>query len=57
VVFEIMIVKALTNFAGIITMVKGQELEILNKEVLDDLLKAKFVEEVKGKKKVKADGN
>ncbi|WP_157888529.1 hypothetical protein [Cytobacillus oceanisediminis] len=47
-------VKALVSFSGIVTMVKGEEKEITNKEVYGDLLRAKYVEEVKvTKRKVK----
>lgn len=46
-------VRALVNFAGIITMKKGDEIEINDKEIYEDLIQAGFVEEVKPSKKVK----
>ncbi len=47
-------VKALVSFSGEVTMTKGEQLEIKNKEILEDLLQAEYVEEVKvSKKKVK----
>lgn len=48
-------VKALINFAGIITMKKGDEIEINDKAIYEDLLQAGYVEEVKPSKKVKKD--
>lgn len=51
-------VKALVNFSGIVTMTKGEEKEIKNKEIYEDLLQANYVEEVKSKKsKVKFNEN
>lgn len=53
-------VKALVSFSGIVTMNKGEVKEITNKEIYSDLLRAKYVEEIKAKsskKKVKADEN
>ncbi len=48
-------VKALVSFSGIVTMSKGEEKEITNKEIFKDLLKANYVEEVKSsKRKVKS---
>lgn len=48
-------VKALVSFAGAFSMYKGEEKECSDKSILQDLLKAKYVEEVKAtKKKVKA---
>lgn len=47
-------VKALVNFSGIISMLKGEEKEICDKFILEDLIKAGYIEEVKSKKKVKA---
>jgi hypothetical protein len=46
-------VKALVSFAGTVTMGKGEVKEIKNKVLINDLLIAGYVEEVKGK--VKAD--
>lgn len=40
-------VKALVNFSGAFSMCKGEVREIKDKTVLDDLLQAKYVEEVK----------
>lgn len=40
-------VKALISFSGVTSMTMGEEKEITNKEVLTDLLKAHFVEEIK----------
>lgn len=46
---------ALTNFSGAISMCKGEEREIENKEVLKDLLSARYIQEA-GKPGVKAKG-
>lgn len=43
-------VKALVNFAGKISMSKGEEKDI-KKETAEDLIRAKFVEEIKPPKK------
>ncbi len=50
-------VKALTSFSGIVTMTKGEEAEIKDKETYNDLLNAGYIEDVKSKKQVKADEN
>lgn len=50
-------VKALVSFSGLVTMQKGEEKEIANKEIYEDLLKAQYVEEVKYKKRVKTNEN
>lgn len=50
-------VKAKVSFSGLITMHQGEEREIEDKAIRDDLLGAGYVEEVKTKKKVKADEN
>ena len=48
-------VKALVSFAGAFSMHKGEEKECNDKVILQDLLKAGYVEAVKvTKKKVKA---
>lgn len=48
-------VRALVSFAGTFSMYKGEEKECNDKVILQDLLKAGYVEEVKAtKKKVKA---
>lgn len=51
-------VKALVSFAGAFSMYKGEEKECNDKVILQDLLKAGYVEEVKSrKKKGKTDEN
>lgn len=42
-------VKAMTTFAGKVTMIKGESKDI-KKELADDLIRAKFVKELKTKK-------
>ena len=39
--------RALVSFAGKISMAKGQIREISNEELISDLFKAKYIEEVK----------
>lgn len=39
-------VRAVENFSGIISMSKGEERELDNKFLLNDLLKAGYIEEV-----------
>lgn len=39
--------RALVSFVGRISMAKGQVREISNQELISDLLKAKYIEEVK----------
>lgn len=49
-------VKALVSFSGIITMTKDEVRDIANKEIYEDLLRAKYVEKVKSpNKKVVSD--
>lgn len=51
-------VKALVSFAGMVTMARGEERDILDENVCKDLLRAKYVEELKNKttrRKVKSD--
>lgn len=49
-------VKALVSFAGLVTMGVGETKDINDKVVLNDLIKAKFVEPVKStRKKANAD--
>ena len=49
---------AKVSFAGAFSMMAGEEKECSDKAILQDLLKAKYVEEVKAtKKKVKANEN
>ena len=43
--------KALVSFVGEISMAKGNIKEISNKELISDLLKAGYIEEVKEKSK------
>jgi hypothetical protein len=51
-------VKAKVSFSGLITMHKGEERDIEDKAIFEDLLNAGYVEEAKSsKKKVKADEN
>lgn len=45
--------KALVSFSGLISMSKGQVKKIKDKEVIKDLLKAGYIEEVKTTKKKK----
>ena len=45
--------KALISFSGKISMSKGQVKEIKDKEIIKDLLKAGYIEEVKTTKKKK----
>lgn len=45
--------KALISFSGKISMAKGQVREITDKEVVKDLLKAGYIEEIKPTKKKK----
>ena len=40
-------VKALVSFVGQISMAKGEVREISNKELISDLLNAKYIEEIK----------
>lgn len=46
-------VKALVNFSGVLSMYQGQEVEITNKEILNDLLNCGYVEEVEVEKPTK----
>jgi hypothetical protein len=39
-------VRALTNFAGVLTMQRGEEKEYDNEDVLSDLLRAGYIERV-----------
>lgn len=48
-------VKALVSFAGAFSMHKGEVKECNDKDILQDLLSCGYIEEVKKKKKVKAD--
>ena len=42
-----MLVRAKVSFAGKISMMRGKEREIADEEVLNDLLKAGYVEQIK----------
>jgi len=42
-------IKALISFSGLISMYAGEERDITDKEVLNDLLSANYIEEVKPK--------
>ena len=46
--------KALVSFSGIISMAKNEVREIKDKEIINDLLKAGYIEEVKPTKKEEA---
>lgn len=48
-------VKAKVSFAGAVIMAQGEVKDIKDKEILEDLLQAGYVEEVKSTKKVTAD--
>lgn len=51
-------IKALTSFSGVLSMRKGEVREYDNEVVLSDLLRAKYIEEIKPekpKKDVKSD--
>jgi hypothetical protein len=50
-------VKARISFSGLVSMGKGEEKEITDKLILDDLLRAGYVEDVKSKKNVKTNEN
>lgn len=43
--------KALKTFSGLISMVAGETREIKDKEIIKDLLKAGYIEELKTTKK------
>lgn len=46
--------KALTSFAGVYSGVPGQEIDITDKSIYEDLLRAAYIEPVDEKKPVKA---
>ena len=46
--------KALVSFGGQVSMAQGEVREISDKAVVKDLLKAKYIEEVKAEKKSSA---
>ena len=46
-------IKALVSFSGAISMAKGQVMEYDDKVILQDLLQAKYIEEVKTEKSKK----
>lgn len=43
--------KALISFSGAVSMVEGEVKEITDKAIVEDLLKAGYIEEVKTEKK------
>ena len=43
-------IKALVSFSGVLSMYAGEEREYSDKAILLDLLKAKYIEEVKTEK-------
>jgi len=43
-------IRALESFSGAISMYKGEERECSDKAILSDLIKAKYIEEVKAEK-------
>ena len=45
--------RALVSFVGQISMAKGEVKEISNKMLISDLLKAKYIEEIKEEKDIK----
>ena len=45
--------KALKSFCGIVTMYKGEIKEIKDKEIVNDLLKAGYIEKVTQTKRTK----
>lgn len=42
-----MLYKALKTFSGLVTMVEGDVKDIPDKKVADDLLRSKYIEEIK----------
>ena len=46
--------KALISFSGLESMVEGEVKEILNQDVVNDLLSAGYIEEIKPEKKATA---
>lgn len=48
-----MMYRAITTFGGVVSMRKGEEKAISDKAVADDLVRARYVEEVKEEKKSK----
>ncbi|MBS4958502.1 MAG: hypothetical protein KHZ99_15875 [Clostridium sp.] len=50
-------VKALVNFAGAFSMYKGEVKECSDKDILQDLLKAGYVEKVKATNKKDGEAN
>lgn len=43
--------KALKSFSGLVSMVEGEVMDILNQEVVKDLLSAGYIEEIHTEKK------
>lgn len=50
-------VKALVSFAGSVTMARDEVKDIKEESIVEDLLRAGYVEQVKTTKKVKVDEN
>lgn len=50
-------VKALVSFAGAFSMYEGEEKECSNKAILQDLLKAGYIEKVKVKENKEGEAN
>lgn len=48
-----MLYKAKVSFSGLVTMYKGETKELTDEELVKDLLKAKYIEEVKETKVTK----
>lgn len=48
-----MLYRAKVSFSGLITMYKGETRELTNEEIINDLLKAKYIEEAKETKVTK----
>lgn len=42
--------RALVSFSGIVSMAKGQEMEIKDKKIIKDLISAGYIEKVDTKK-------
>ncbi len=45
--------KALKSFSGLVSMYEGETREITDKDIISDLLQAKYIEEVKEAKMTK----
>lgn len=49
-----MLYRALVSFSGLVSMTMGEVKEIKNEQIAKDLLRARYIEEVKDSPKVKA---